>query len=152
MGQMEQIKVLHVGCGVYPLGDVNIDLYITPEERRNQGFVNVTFKKKPEYLIRADAHHLPFKSDVFDKVICHHTIEHLLQPYIALTEMYRTLKENGILVLDLPNSKLVSTEHPTHFYSWTSSSLSHLLEYVGFKVESIIEVIDSINMRLVNKK
>lgn len=152
MAKVEQMKVLDVGCGVYPEGDVNIDLYITPLERRNQGFVNVAFKKMPEYLIKADAHHLPFKDDVFEKIICHHTIEHLLQPYIALTEMYRTLKKNGILVLDLPNSKLVSTEHPTHFYSWTTSSLSHLLKYVGFKIESIVEATDSINMRLAVKK
>lgn len=143
---------LDVGCGTYPKGDINIDLYITPEERRSQGFVEVTFKEIPEYLIKADAHHLPFKNNTFQKIICSHTIEHLLQPYIALTEIYRTIKKNGVLVLDLPNSKLVSTEHQTHFYSWTTSSLSHLLKYVGFKIESIVEAVDSINMRLVAKK
>jgi len=145
------MRILDVGCGIHPKGDVNVDLYITQKERKAQNFIDIKLGKTKN-LVKTDAHYLPFNDEVFDKIICYHTIEHLLQPYTALTEMYRVLKKNGILVLDLPNSKLVSTEHQTHFYSWTTSSLSHLLKHVGFKIESIVEVVQSINMRVVAKK
>jgi len=148
-------EVLDVGCGTHPKGDVNVDLYVTVKERKTQTFVDVKFIETKN-LVKADAHHLPFKNETFDKIICSHTIEHLLQPYIALKEMYRVLKPNHLLFLDLPNSFLLlktgKVEHLTHFYSWTPSSLSHLLEQIGFKIYRTTEVVHRINMQVVAKK
>lgn len=60
-------------------------------------------KNKPQNFICGDAHHLPFKSGVFDKVCFYEVIEHVESPLLCLREIHRVLKEKGILELSTPN-------------------------------------------------
>jgi len=147
-------KVLDVGSGAHPSGDVNIDLYVTAKER---GSVQHSHFKMPEYFVKADAHHLPFKSDIFEKVICFHTLEHLNCPYYALKEMYRVLKPEGELVVDVPNVKLLGGgilghENKTHLYSWSVASLKNLIRHVGFKTQKVYPKVKNRNMQVISKK
>lgn len=135
---------LSIGSGQDAVADVNVDLYVTKEERKQ--FVTPT--DTTGNFVKADAHHLPFADNIFQKVVCSHALEHLLQPYLALKEMYRALKENGVLELSMPNAQLVTHEHPTHLYSWSPDSLCNLLKYVGFKPEVVNANVSGINMEL----
>lgn len=144
-------KTLEVGSGAFPKGDVNIDLYVTQDERRKQKF-NLIDIEIPEFFIKADAHHLPFRNAIFEKAICVHTLEHLKNPYVALCEIYRTLQLNGIFYIAVPNAKLVTREHSSHLYSWSSDSLQNLLRYVGFKIEKVTDNIKGINMEMFCRK
>lgn len=52
--------------------------------------------------VSADAESLPFADSLFDIAVCFETIEHLLDPEAALSEMWRVLKPTGVLVLSTP--------------------------------------------------
>lgn len=52
--------------------------------------------------IRADALHLPFDDDSFDKVIASEVMEHIPTDEIAMREVSRVLKPGGIAVVTVP--------------------------------------------------
>lgn len=100
-------------------------------------------RNKPENFVCADAHNLPFQSDVFNKVFYYDVIEHVENPTRTLQEIYRVLN-NGTLELSTPNPlhwrrffralrgqelKLSTTEH---IATWTQVELKNLLLNVGF--------------------
>ena len=143
-------KTLDVGSGAHPSGDVNVDLYITDEERKRAG-LKARFEIPP-VLVKADAHYLPFAPETFEGIICFHTLEHLLCPYTVLREMYGVLKKGGKIVIDVPNVKLITTEHKTHYYSWSVSSLQNLIRRAGFSIVKVTPEIKSLNMQVVGVK
>jgi SAM-dependent methyltransferase len=52
--------------------------------------------------IRADALHLPFDNDTFDRVIASEVMEHIPDDEIAMREIQRVLKPGGIVVVTVP--------------------------------------------------
>ena len=46
---------------------------------------------------------LPYKEDYFDVVIANHIIEHLVNVRLFVSEIYRTLKKNGYVLIGTPN-------------------------------------------------
>lgn len=90
--------ILDVGCGTYPTGDVNLDLYIQKTEQRQYGSdIN---PKKVRNFILADALHLPFKSNSFDEVVSYrlmHQIE-TENPILFLREAIRVAKYKVTIV------------------------------------------------------
>lgn len=46
---------------------------------------------------------LPFADGSFDFVFSHHVLEHVSNPQVALSEMYRVLRPSGYLYLSTPN-------------------------------------------------
>lgn len=55
------------------------------------------------HLIKADAHHLPFRHEQFDLVISSELIDYLNKPALFLRDAHRVLKKNGALLLTTPN-------------------------------------------------
>jgi len=46
---------------------------------------------------------LPYSDESFDFVVCVETIEHLRDPWHAVSEFRRVLKKNGVLIITMPN-------------------------------------------------
>ena len=61
-----------------------------------QGLKNITWKV-------ADIQCIPFESESFDTVISCETIEHVMNPRLAVSELARVLKRGGRLFLTTPN-------------------------------------------------
>jgi len=74
---------LDVGCGSYPTGDVNVDLFVNTLQGH---FSGITMTKAD---IIADGNYLPFKTNTFDKVVSRQTIEHTITPFCFLKELIR---------------------------------------------------------------
>lgn len=78
-----------------------------------------------------------------DVVICHHTLEHLLEPAQALRQLARVLKPDGRLLLHVPWERERRYAHHRddepnhHLYGWNAQSLGNLASVLGFKIESI---------------
>ena len=78
-----------------------------------------------------------------DVVICHHTLEHLLEPARALQELARVMKPAGKLILHVPwerecrYSNYQSDEPNHHLHSWNAQTLGNLVTVLGFKIESV---------------
>jgi ubiquinone/menaquinone biosynthesis C-methylase UbiE len=54
-------------------------------------------------LVQGDVQNLAFADDYFDAVVSCETIEHVLDPWAALREMYRVTRPGGKLFLTTPN-------------------------------------------------
>jgi ubiquinone/menaquinone biosynthesis C-methylase UbiE len=112
-------------------GDVCIDLCKRPEN-------------KAQNFICSDAHHLPFKENVFDKVCMYEVIEHIESPIPCLREICRVLKEKGLIELSTPNifhwrilfrrvrglSQILS--ETGHIVCWYAACMQNILLNAGF--------------------
>lgn len=89
-------------------------------------------------LMQAD-----FEHSFFDVVTMYQVLEHLPDPSTELTKINRILKNNGLVVIDVPNiasfwAKSLRTKwwfmKDMHTYHFTPKTLTKMLEKTGFKV------------------
>ena len=95
----------------------------------------------------------------FDVVHSCHTIEHLAHPARVLADHRRTLKDDGLLVLDAPNIALIGADdiveewfidkHLTHF---SERTLTRMVEAAGFSLMETPDRADLSNLFLVARK
>ncbi len=77
-----------------------------------------------------------------DVVICHHMLEHALNPVASLAEIRRVLKPGGKLLLCVPFEKERRYRHHDpaepnhHLFSWNVQTLGNLVTECGFNLES----------------
>jgi SAM-dependent methyltransferase len=82
--------------------------------------------------------------DYFDLVIMNHTLEHLDNPKFILKKIYKILKKDGILLVDVPNaggfgSRILGDKWPyrlpeEHKQQFTKKSLTKVFEDAKFEV------------------
>jgi ubiquinone/menaquinone biosynthesis C-methylase UbiE len=101
--------------------------------------------KRAGAVSQADLMNLPFADATFDAVCCSHVLEHVPDTRAALSELRRVLKDDGTLVIVVPNegcllaqirnrflqrSILRTTDHLTFF---TQKTLEELVHQSGFE-------------------
>jgi SAM-dependent methyltransferase len=75
-----------------------------------------------------------------DLVICHHTLEHLVAPAVALQEILRLLRPEGRIWLSVPYERerryrsFDPGEPNHHLFSWNVQTLGNLVAETGFLV------------------
>lgn len=78
-----------------------------------------------------------------DVVICHHMLEHALNPAASLGEIRRVLKPGGRLLLHVPFEQEERyrthdvTEPNHHLFSWNAQTLGNLVVECGFRLVSV---------------
>ena len=84
----------------------------------------------------SDLSSLAFKDESFDVVLNTQVLEHVQQPEVVLSELFRVLKPNGALYVSVPQG---DPEHeiPYDYYRFTSFGMRYLLEKVRFEVISV---------------
>lgn len=140
-------KVLVVGCGEGFINEVlekhgntvtGLDLSDTRLERAS--------KRVKGKLVSGDVYSLPFENDSYETLIASEILEHLKEPYTALTEFHRVLKTKGRLILTVPNGlnpiqffkALRDKPHQEaegHYFIYTPYCLQVMLKKSGFTVE-----------------
>ena len=75
---------------------------------------------------------LPIDSNTADTIVTFSVLEHLSEPQIMLNESYRILKNNGVLILQVPFMWHIH-EEPFDFYRYTKYGLKHMLHKAGFE-------------------
>jgi ubiquinone/menaquinone biosynthesis C-methylase UbiE len=58
-------------------------------------------------LTAGDAAALPIASRTFDRVVCSEVLEHLPDPGAAVAEIARVVRDDGIVVISVPNERLI---------------------------------------------
>jgi ubiquinone/menaquinone biosynthesis C-methylase UbiE len=82
-----------------------------------------------------------------DVALLSHVIEHLPSPSRTVAELQRVLSPGGALIIWLPNARSVASrllgeywigyDAPRHFYAFTPTTLTRLLDQYGFQVRSV---------------
>jgi len=125
---------LSIGCGDEMRGDLRLDLF--PTSAAN---------------IVADAQHLPFRTNIFTEVYEKNLLEHMPNPAMHLTEVSRTMKRDGKLILITDNAACLKyyvlgthtggySKHggkDRHYALFTVEHVKNLLQLSGFDVQKV---------------
>jgi len=122
--------LLDVGAGLAPFGRLcdALDLRVTrlDVETRSAGVD-----------ILGDVQHMDQVPDQsFATVLCTQVIEHVPDPFGAVSEMARVLQPNGVLILSAPHLSLLH-EVPDDYWRFTRFGLMQLLRSASLEVLSI---------------
>jgi len=150
-----EIKGLDVGCGkgditipVSYFGYKMVGIDISPANIKVAKSRRIK-NDNPKFFV-ADAEKMTFK-EKFDFVICSEVLEHLKNPHKALNLINKVLKENGLLIVTVPNghgpysltfdhfrnkifSKIFPIKPSDHIQTFTLSDISNLLNNTGFQI------------------
>ena len=106
-------------------------------EPRSNEYVPVDKYQTHPAIKIADIERLPFTDGFFDTVFCSQVIEHVPHPWIAFSELSRTLKKGGKMILTVPHLSYLHGE-PEDFYRFTKHALSRLAEEHQLHTKSIV--------------
>lgn len=83
-----------------------------------------------------DLQRIPVSDSRYDFIIFNQVMEHLPEPKLVLSELYRVLKPGGKMICTGP---LFYEEHesPYDFYRYTQFGLRYLLSSTGFEIERV---------------
>ena len=79
---------------------------------------------------------LPYEDNTFDFIIFSAVLEHLYNANLILSQIYRTLKKDGLLITLTPNFTYAYKnfyDDPTHLHPYTPKSLLKILQMNNFK-------------------
>jgi SAM-dependent methyltransferase len=102
-----QNRILELGCGT------GRTLLNAREQGKASEIVGIDIipacdeHKKLDHYIQADIDtlQLPFQQGYFDLIICADVLEHLVDPWKAVSRLVPYLKEGGTIVASLPNAR-----------------------------------------------
>jgi SAM-dependent methyltransferase len=75
-------------------------------------------------------------SNRYDAAVCHQVLEHVRYPGRAASEIFRTLKPGGRLVMSVPHLSRLH-ELPHDYHRFTPNGLRLLLEDAGFEIVEV---------------
>jgi len=105
----------------------------------SQELININQDKNIK-IIQGNAQKLPFKSNSFNIVVATAVIEHLSQPLKMVSESYRVLKKNGILIVTTPDpffdkiAGLISREESHHLERFNLRKLKNYFRKTNFQI------------------
>ena len=79
----------------------------------------------PRTALICDAHNIPFAEGSFDGVVAQAVLEHVLDPYSCVAEIYRVLKPAGLVYVETPFMQQVHMGRYdfTRFTHWAPATL-----------------------------
>jgi SAM-dependent methyltransferase len=89
-------------------------------------------------VVNASLTDLPFSDNSIDLVCAFDVIEHIEDDHKALTEIFRTLKPDGMLFLTVPAFEMLWSNHDVinmHYRRYTAKALRKLVSDVGFEIK-----------------
>lgn len=150
IGKLVRLSPLHHEIKRKKVNVVGID-------RNKEGLKIMKHKNLENNLICADAYYLPFRNEIIDTVVAGELIEHLSSPGIFLDEAYRILRDNSVLVGDVPNAwdlegifqllifrrQPTPTRSTTHVHVFDDYTLKLLLLQHGFEAKVFYNLLKS---------
>ncbi len=125
-------KVLDIGCGIgdmlkFRRGTTGVDINpLNVEECRKSGL--------EAHVMEVDV--LPFEGGVFNGAVLDNVLEHIANPGPLLSEVWRVLSNNGVLICGVPGEKGYASD-PDHKVFYDEEALISLLHDAGFEKKHI---------------
>lgn len=122
-------KLMDFGCGRKPYQNLfNVEQYIGVDievsgHDHNNSLIDIYY----------DGETIPVEAEYFDSVFCSEVLEHLFEPDKILSEINRTMKPGGNILLTVP---FCWNEHeiPFDYARYSSFGVRYLLEKHGFEI------------------
>lgn len=128
--------VLDAGCGSgygtahlvewYAGSAVGVDIDETAIQ-----FACNTYQDGPQFM-RSELTDMPWDDETFDGVFCVEAIEHVQADTLALAEIWRVLRGDGLLFLTTPERNEKRGLSPYHVREYSDAELRELLHRIGF--------------------
>lgn len=136
---IEKGKILDVGCGEGRFIKIAQDNGWQVYGQEISDEVANSIKNKYNLNVKAgNLKELNYPDNYFDVILMLNVIEHLTDPLEYLREIYRIMKNNGIIYIGTPNTillkKYLELDIPEHIYYLTIKSIKMMLEKIGFKI------------------
>lgn len=105
-------KILDVGCGpgemikdimLFNRQIYGIDIASEMVQIANERIKNISKNDLQAYIAEGDIENLQFEDQFFDVIICSGVVEYLKDDTMWLSEINRTLKTNGYLIINITN-------------------------------------------------
>ena len=138
-------KVLDIGCGdgkgLYKLKNEGWETYGVEISE-----LAIEYARKMRHLniFNGFVEDAMFEDEFFDVIILSQVLEHLPNPLSTLKEINRILKNDGLLIISIPNVESFDAKHfkkywtgwelPRHFYHFSPLSVELLLNKAGFDI------------------
>lgn len=126
---MQGGTLLDIGCGSAPYRALfDVEYYWGVDIIKFGDCINVRCD------VSYDGQKLPFRDSSVDFAVMSEVLEHVFEPHHLLSEIYRVLKPNGMLLVTVP---FVWDEHeqPYDFGRYTSYGIKYILENNRFIVD-----------------
>jgi len=118
-------RVLDLGCG--PRDQA------APVEYLGYQYVGIDYSNAQADIL-ADAHAIPFQDKTFDCVLSYAVLEHLHNPFIAITEIERVLKPDGVYIGTVSQGEPF---HDSYFHHTAWGLLSVISSSPNLQVQKI---------------
>ena len=103
----KKLKILHIAP--------EPSLYKFLKKRKNLVYLTGTKYSEGIYFHQnidaVDLLQIPYKDEEFDMVICNHVLEHIIEDYKAMSEIYRVLIKGGLAILHVPISYKINSTY-----------------------------------------
>ncbi|NER08076.1 MAG: class I SAM-dependent methyltransferase, partial [Okeania sp. SIO3C4] len=99
-------------------------------------------QQKGYQVYEMDQSFLEFEDNYFDFVWCRHCLEHSIFPYFTLQEIYRVIKPEGYLYLEVPAPD-TSCQHQTnknHYSVLGKTMWLDLIKRTGFEILQVLDI------------
>lgn len=134
--------VLEVGSGISPLLVSNAD---TIQSDLSLNAMTMIKSANPGVkTVVADVTDLPFKSEIFQFVICSEVIEHVEKDELALKEIGRVLEKEGKLILTFPHKEKffgIDDKYVKHFRRYELDTILGMLSCASLRVLKVRKVL-----------
>ena len=95
-----------------------------------EGYTNLDKRDWGQDIVRDVLKGLPFDNNKFDEVLASHFLEHIRNGenlYFVFTEIWRVLKNGGLLIVRLPHSESPEAFYPDHLSYWNEKMLTAMV-------------------------
>lgn len=129
----KQAKIIDVGCG---------NGYFL-QKLKNNGHQNLSgcdiinhLTDKTIHFKKGNVEKLPYEDNEFDIVICNHTIEHVLNPHLAIKELKRIARRKLIITVPKQRYYYYTVDIHVNFFE-TKRELVNLLNINNYTCETL---------------
>ncbi len=120
--------------------------------RDHPTMTNVNISNYPNVEVVADAHALPYADNSVDAIFISAVIEHLYNPLVAISEMYRVLKPGGVVFSITPFMQAYHG-YPHHYQNLTLTGHEYYFTSKGFNLlESGTAIGPTMALIIINSK